>query len=91
MDKNSLGNATSTFTDNYSSMISNMGLDASYASANLDSRTTLLSQYKDAESSVSGVNMDEEASNLIVYQNAYSAAARIVTTTSDMLDVLMAM
>ena len=40
-------------------------------------------------SSMSGVNMDEELSNLILLQNAYAASARMISTTAEMFDVLI--
>jgi len=42
-------------------------------------------------SNATGVNLDEELSNLLVYQNAYNAAARIVTTAKEMMDTLLGM
>ncbi len=40
--------------------------------------------------SVSGVNVDEELSNMVLYQKSYAAAARIISATSDMFDQLLA-
>jgi flagellar hook-associated protein 1 FlgK len=42
-------------------------------------------------SSVSGVNMDEEMGNLVLYQNAYAASARLVTVVDELYDTLMGM
>jgi flagellar hook-associated protein 1 FlgK len=39
--------------------------------------------------SISGVNMDEELANLTIYQNAYTASARVVQTVNAMFDTLM--
>ena len=39
--------------------------------------------------SVSGVNMDEEMSNLIKYQHSYTAAAKLITTADQMLQTLL--
>ena len=38
---------------------------------------------------LSGVNMDEELSNMLIYQNAFSASARIITTVREMFDTLL--
>jgi flagellar hook-associated protein 1 FlgK len=38
------------------------------------------------QESFSGVNIDEETTNLIKFQHAYQAAARVITTVDDMLD-----
>lgn len=42
-------------------------------------------------SNATGVNLDEELSNLLIYQNAYNAAARIITTAQQMMDTLIGM
>ena len=52
---------------------------------------TLVSTLGDKSAAISGVNLDEELSNLMVYQMSYSAAARIVTTVSQMIDDLVNM
>ena len=49
---------------------------------------TLLNDIKSKSSAISGVNMDEELANLIIYQTAYAAAARVVTAASEMMDML---
>jgi flagellar hook-associated protein 1 FlgK len=41
--------------------------------------------------SFSGVNIDEELSQLVVFQNSYSAAARVMSTASQMYDTLIGM
>lgn len=46
--------------------------------------------YTDRDS-LSGVDLNDEASNLMVYQKAYTAACRLMTTLSDALDSLLAM
>ena len=43
------------------------------------------------DESVSGVDLNDEASNLMVYQKAYTAACRLMTTLNDALDSLLAM
>jgi flagellar hook-associated protein 1 len=86
-----MDDGTSSFNDYFASMISELGLQYDNADANMESRTTLLSQYQDQQASTSGVSLDEEEANLIQYQNTYTAAARIVTVVSDMFDSLMNM
>ena len=39
--------------------------------------------------SVSGVSLDEEMTNLIQYQHAYSANAKVISTVNEMLDVII--
>jgi flagellar hook-associated protein 1 len=53
--------------------------------------TTLQQELSTRLSSQSGVNMDEELANMVVLQNAYAASARVVTTASQMFDILLSM
>jgi flagellar hook-associated protein 1 FlgK len=48
-------------------------------------------QLNDQLSSVSGVSVDEEATNLITFQNAYQAAARVVSTIQALFSITMTM
>jgi flagellar hook-associated protein 1 FlgK len=77
--------AGQTPTDYYSSMVANVGNDVSNGSAELTASQLALTQLRDQMGSVSGVNLDEEASNMVQYQRAYDAAANVVTTVNDML------
>ena len=46
-------------------------------------------QLRDLRASISGVNMDEELSEMIKFQHGYSAAAKFVTTVDEMLDTII--
>ena len=63
---------------------------AAAASDNVTFQTGVQSQINTEAASVSGVNMDEELANLQVYQNAYSASARVITTIDAMYTALFA-
>ncbi len=83
------GNFTSTFTDFYSGYIGDVGLERTEAASNMDTRRYLIEQYENTQESIAGVSLDEEMANLIKFQHTYQAAAKIVSTTQQMLDVLM--
>lgn len=51
-----------------------------------DNTTILRSQVENQRMSVSSVSLDEEMTNLLKFQHAYNAAARIMTTTDELLD-----
>jgi len=74
-----------TPTDYYSNIVADVGNDVSNGSAELSSSQSILNQLQDQLNSISGVSLDEEASNMVQYQRAYDAAANIVTTINDML------
>jgi flagellar hook-associated protein 1 FlgK len=67
-------------------MVFQVGSDTANASADLTASSLILQQLEDQRASVSGVSLDEEAANIVRYQTAYQAAARVVTTVNDMLD-----
>jgi flagellar hook-associated protein 1 FlgK len=54
-------------------------------------REALRMELTNRRSEVQGVNLDEEMAQMIIFQNAYNAAARLIQTTQEMYDVLTAM
>ena len=80
MDSDTLGNPTSTFDENYASMIGRLGEETNEATSNLNSRTSLVTQYQNQQDAVAGVSLDEEMANLVQLQHTYEANARVVTT-----------
>ncbi len=86
-----LGSATATFGQYASSILTAAGLAASGAAARVADRTAVQTALEVQQASTSGVNTDEEMTNLGNYQRAYGACARLITTTRDMYDTLLAM
>jgi flagellar hook-associated protein 1 FlgK len=82
-----LGNAS--LDSYYSTVIGQLGVDTQNAQRLTDNQTTLVNQIRNWRESVSGVNMDEEMTNMIRFQQGYNAAARVVTTVDEMLDKLI--
>jgi flagellar hook-associated protein 1 FlgK len=80
-----------TPTDSYANMVSQSGNLAAQAQAENTASTTNVNQLSDQLGSISGVSINEETTNLLNYQNAFSAAARVVTTvdalTTDVLNM----
>ena len=73
------------------SVFGTAGAAASQATATLADATARRDDAVNRRDSYSGVNIDEELSNMVVLQNSYSASARIITTASEMYDTLLAM
>jgi flagellar hook-associated protein 1 FlgK len=86
-----LGNPTITFAQYYSSVIGVLGLSRNEAASNLETRQYLVDQYESQQDAIAGVSLDEEMANIVKYQHTYQAAARIISITDEMLDVLMNM
>lgn len=62
---------------------------ASDAKDVVDQEKLLLKGFQDKEMSVSGVNVDEELANTVLFQNSYAAAARLINATKEMFDSLL--
>jgi flagellar hook-associated protein 1 FlgK len=73
----------------YRQLIVELGVEASVSTSNLQTQTVVAAQLDASRESVSGVNLDEEMTNMLQFQHAYSAAARVITTIDEMLDVLI--
>ncbi|MGY1843045.1 flagellar hook-associated protein FlgK [Modestobacter sp. SYSU DS0875] len=73
----------------YRQLIVKLGVEASVATGNLKTQTVVASQVDASRESVSGVNLDEEMTNMLRFQHAYSAAARMITAIDETLDVLI--
>jgi flagellar hook-associated protein 1 FlgK len=69
----------------YSGIVFNVGNDAANASAEESASSLVVQQLTDQLSSVSGVSLDEEAANVVRYQDAYQASAQVITTINDMM------
>ncbi len=89
--ENKLGmlGGTATFQDAYGQMISEVGTLANEARISASAQETLLNNAKESQSEVSGVNLDEEAANLIKFQQSYQAAAQVVAITNTLFDSLL--
>ncbi len=79
----------STLSQAYASLVSDVGNRSSIVKVNLSAQTSLTEQIKAMQQSVSGVNLDEEAANLIRYQQYYQANARVIDTATTIIDTLL--
>lgn len=86
---NSLAGGTANFQSVYSQLVSEVGNKAREVDVTLVAQENLVKQASDAQSGMSGVNLDEEAANLIRYQQAYQAAAKVIQIASRLFDTLL--
>jgi len=70
--------------DYYSNLIDQVGNDVSNATSEQEAVGLVLQQLTNQQKSISGVSLDEEATNLITYQQAYEAAARVISTVDEL-------
>jgi flagellar hook-associated protein 1 FlgK len=80
-----------TLQDSYAAAVSFVGNKTREVQINAAASTSLLSQVTKSQQSVSGVNLDEEAANLLQYQQAYQAAGKAMQIASTLFDVLLSL
>ncbi|MFM4909153.1 flagellar basal body rod C-terminal domain-containing protein [Aeromonas dhakensis] len=78
-----------TFNEAYSSLVTGVGNTTSQAKSQLKADETKLAKSREIFESVSGVSLEEEAANLIRYQQSYAASAQIVSTAKTIFDTLL--
>lgn len=78
-----------SFDTFYASMIGNMGVKSQSFSKDMANTQVLVDSVEYNRQSVSGVSLDEEMTNMITFQHAYNAAARMITVIDEMLDKII--
>ncbi|HXE78619.1 MAG TPA: flagellar hook-associated protein FlgK [Rhodanobacter sp.] len=73
----------------YSQMVTQIGSAGAVATADQTTQKAVFNQAMTAQQSVSGVNLDEEAANLVRYQQAYQASAQVISTASTLFQSLL--
>ncbi|WP_108446297.1 flagellar hook-associated protein FlgK [Halomonas denitrificans] len=73
----------------YGAMVSDVGNRTNIVQVNLDAQQGLTDQLKAVQQSESGVNLDEEAANLIRYQQFYQANAKVIDTGKTVIDTIL--
>ncbi|HFE37270.1 MAG TPA: flagellar hook-associated protein FlgK [Gammaproteobacteria bacterium] len=86
---NTMINGNASYHDAYAEIVVLVGNRTSQSEISLEAQNALLIQAKGARDNVSGVNLDEEAANLLRFQQAYSAAAQVITTADEMFQTLL--
>jgi len=84
-----LTGGTASFQDAYGGIVSDVGRKVQAAEANGLAQRGLLNQTIASKDSISGVNLDEEAANLIRFQQAYQAASQVILTSRAIFDTLL--
>lgn len=84
----SFSKITTTLSSYAASIVSGLATNLNDASSTTDYQTELVTTIYKKEQEISGVDLDEELSMLLVYQRSYSAAAKALTTSLEMLEML---
>jgi flagellar hook-associated protein 1 FlgK len=73
----------------YNQQATNLGLIVQQTSSDANSSSLAKDALTSQKDALSGVSLDEEAANLVKFQRAYQAAAKVMTTIDSMLDTLI--
>ena len=83
------GKPTANFQSTYSNLVSEVGNKTNEVKVSKAAQESLLEQATAAREALSGVNLDEEAANLIRFQQAYQASARVMSISSSLFDEIL--
>jgi flagellar hook-associated protein 1 FlgK len=86
---NTEGTATATIEDYYHAMVGSIGIKAASISNSRAFNEVMVNELKTMRESISGVSLDEEMTELIKFQHAFAAAAKLITVADEMLDTLI--
>jgi flagellar hook-associated protein 1 FlgK len=78
-----------SYTDFYGAIATDVGSQASNASEAQDMQTDLFNQADNLRSQISGVSLDEQAAQLLQYQQAYEASSKMISVVNDMMQTLL--
>lgn len=89
--KNTLAGSTATYQSAYSQIVSSIGVKSRDISVTAQAQASLVAQTQQAQQSMSGVNLDEEAANLLRYQQAYQASGKMMEIATTLFDTLLSL
>lgn len=82
------GSGSYTFNDFYSSIVANLGVASQTTQTTLTEQEGILTQLKNRRESSDGVSLDEEMINMVKFQQAYNASARVLSVVNDLFTTL---
>lgn len=84
-----LAGGTTTFEEQYLKSVGHIGLQAGKAKINEEQSGGILAQAKSVKERLAGVSLDEEAANMIKYQNSYEASAKVMKAADEMFKAVL--
>jgi len=82
---------TQSYSDYYGAIVRDVGNEVLKSDAYYNHQSDMMVQLENQREAVSGVSLDEEMINLIKFQNAYTAAAKMITTADEMMQTVLQM
>ena len=86
---NTIAGGTATYQSSYAQLVADNGIRTREAQVRSDAQTALLQQSQASREALSGVNLDEEAANLIKFQQAYQASAKMLEVGSRLFETIL--
>ena len=87
----SFGEGQRTIEEFYSDLLGSIGAESREIINDFEGQTLVMEQVSNRRENVRGVSINEEASDLILFQRAYQAAARIITTVNELMQTILSM
>lgn len=84
-----MGNGRSSYGDAYTQLVADVGSKTRQAEINRNAQEVLLEQARESRDMTSGVSLDEEAANLLKFQQAYQANAKVISIADSMFQALL--
>ncbi|WP_053982198.1 flagellar hook-associated protein FlgK [Marinagarivorans algicola] len=84
-----LSSGSASLTDAYGTLVEAVGISTSAAKTNADAASAVLEQTQALRNSISGVNLDEEAANLIRFEQFFQANAQVISVARELFDTLL--
>ena len=84
-----LGGGTTTFEEQYLKSVGNIGLQTGKSKIDGEQSAGILAQAKSFKERLAGVSLDEEAANMVRYQNAYEASAKVIKASDEMFKAVL--
>ena len=84
-----LDGGKTSVVDSYANLTTQIGTAGSQAASDLTTQTNLFNQAQGTQQSVAGVNINQEAANLVQYQQAYQASAQVISTAQQLFTSLI--
>lgn len=86
---NVMAGDTATLQGGYAQLVASIGNKARELQVTAEAQTNLLKETLTARESISGVNLDEEAANLLRYQQAYQASGKVIAIAGSLFDSIL--
>jgi flagellar hook-associated protein 1 FlgK len=84
-----LGEGNATFEETYLKTVGNVGMQQAKAKIDTEQSDGILAQAKSIKERISGVSLDEETANMVRYQNAYEASAKVIKASDEMFKAVL--